>query len=178
MTELMQAHRQWMSRAPDERFTSLLDMQNFKRQIRDHSRSQVISSRGLTVRPVEDDARALQIMGHGNGLPAAAPTHWSFGQLCSLASPGNSPASYFRDTNMPAPMIADCLNYNLRFTRGVEDIGVLLTTNEDGGVNELRSVNGPNYGRIYDADVVDALVDRFGDASWGPGACPASSASR
>ncbi len=68
---------------------------------------------------------------------------------------------------MPAPMIADCLNYNLRFTRGVEDIGVLLTTNEDGSVNELRSVNGPNYGRVYDADVVDALVDRFGDGVTG-----------
>ena len=25
--------------------------------------------------------------------------------------------------------------------------------------NELRSVNGPNYGRIYDADVVDTLVE-------------------
>ena len=32
MTELMQAHRQWASRAPDERFTSLLDMQDFKRR--------------------------------------------------------------------------------------------------------------------------------------------------
>jgi hypothetical protein len=62
LTELMQAHRQWMSRAPDERFTSLLDMQDFKRRVRDNSRSQVISNRGLTVRPVEDDARALQIM--------------------------------------------------------------------------------------------------------------------
>jgi hypothetical protein len=59
---------------------------------------------------------------------------------------------------MPAPMIADCLNYNLRFTRGVEDIGVLVTSNDEGSVNELRSVNGPNYGRVYDADVVDALV--------------------
>jgi hypothetical protein len=57
----------------------------------------VISGRGLNVRPVEDDPRALQIMGYGNGLPAAAPTHWSFGQLCSLASPGHSPASYFRE---------------------------------------------------------------------------------
>jgi hypothetical protein len=67
-----------------------------------------------------------------------APTHWSFGQLCSLASPGNSPASYFRETQIPAPMIADCLNYNLRFTRGVEDIGVLVTSNDEGSVNELR----------------------------------------
>ncbi len=167
MTELMQAHRQWMSRAPDERFTSLIDMQDFKCRLRDNSRSQVISSRGLNVRPVEDDPRALQIMGYGNGLPAAAPTHWSFGQLCSLASPGNSPASYFRETQMPAPIIADCLNYNLRFTRGVEGIGILLTTNEDGGVNELRSVNGPNYGRIYDAEVVDTLVEKFGDGVSG-----------
>src|SRR5271155_2177207 len=167
LTELMQAHRQWMSRAPDERFTSMLDMQEFKRRLRDNSRSHVISSRGLNVRPVEDDPRALQIKGYGNGLPAAAPTHWSFGQLCSLASPGNSPASYFRETQMPAPMIADCLNYNLRFTRGVEDIGVLLTTNEDGSVNELRSVNGPNYGRIYDAEVVDTLVEKFGDGVSG-----------
>ena len=136
-------------------------MRAFKRRLRDNSRSQVISSRGLTVRPVEDDARALQIIGYGNGLPAAAPTHWSFAQLCSLASPGNSPASYFRDVSMPAPMIADCLNYNLRFTRGVEDVGILLT--EDGPVSELRAVNGPNYGRVWDADIVDLLVDRFGD---------------
>ena len=161
MTTLMQAHRQWMSRAPDERFTSLLDMQDFKRRVRDNSRSHTISSRKVNILPVEDDPRALQIL--GGSFPAAAPTHWSFGQLCSLASPGNSPASYFRETNMPAPMIADCLNYNLRFTRGVEDIGVLVTSNEDGSVNELRSVNGPNYGRVYDADVVDALVERFGD---------------
>src|SRR5439155_6452636 len=128
-------------------------------------RSHVLSSRGVNVLPVEDDPRALQIL--GGDFPAAAPTHWSFGQLCSLASPGNSPASYFRDVNMPAPMIADCLNYNLRFTRGVEDVGVLLTTNEDSSVNELRSVNGPNYGRIYDAEVVDTLVDRFGDGVSG-----------
>ena len=165
MTELMQAHRQWMSRAPDERFTSLIDMQAFKRRVRDNSRSHVLSSRKVNLLPVEDDPRALQVV--GGAFPAAARTHWSFGQLCSLASPGNSPASYFRETNMPAPMIADCLNYNLRFTRGVEDIGVLLTANEDGSVNELRSVNGPNYGRIYDADVVDTLVEKFGDGVSG-----------
>ena len=165
MTELMQAHRQWMSRAPDERFTSLIDMQAFKRRVRDNSRSHVLSSRKVNLLPVEDDPRALQVL--GGAFPAAAPTHWSFGQLCSLASPGNSPASYFRETNMPAPMIADCLNYNLRFTRGVEDIGVLVTTNEDDSVNELRSVNGPNYGRIYDADVVDTLVEKFGDGVSG-----------
>ena len=173
MTELMQASRQWASRAPDERFTDLLDMQAFKHRIREASRSHLLSSRKVNVLPVEDDPRGLQIL--GGSFPAAVPTHWSFGQLCSLASPGNSPASYFRDTNMPAPMIADCLNYNLKFTRGVEDIGVLLTSKGDYD-NELRSVNGPNYGRIYDAEVVDTLVEKFGEASRGSGACRASSA--
>jgi len=94
----------------------------------------------------------LALTGYGcNDLTGSAMTHWSFGQLCSLASPGNSPASYFREARIPAPMIADCLNYNLRFTRGIEDVGVLVT--RDGHASELRSVNGPNYGRVYDADV-------------------------
>ena len=159
MTELMQANRQWSTRAPDERFTSLIEMQAFKRSIRDRSQSHVISSRNLEVLPYGDDPRGLQV---AIGATGAAASHWSFGQLCSLASPGNSPGSYFRDTNMPAPMIADCLNYNLKFTRGIEDIGVLLTQKGDYD-NDLRSVNGPNYGRIYDADVVDSLVDKFGD---------------
>ena len=75
-------------------------------------------------------------------------------------------------------MIADCLNYDLKFTRGVEDIGVLVTSNDDGSVNELRSVNGPNDGRIYDAEVVDTLVENFGDGVSGHCSCRASSANR
>ena len=51
MTTLMQAHRQWSSRAPDERFTSLIDMQAFKRRVREQSHSKVISSRRLTIDP-------------------------------------------------------------------------------------------------------------------------------
>jgi hypothetical protein len=162
-TTLTQASQQWMSRPSDERFESLIDMQAFKRRIKDSSRTEVISSRGLEVYPAESDPRALLVQGPDRAL--STPTHWSFGQLCSLASPGNSPASYFRETRMPAPMIADCLNYNLRFTRGVEDIGVLLTRDDE--FTELRSVNGPNYGRVYDADVVDSLVDKFGDGVSG-----------
>jgi hypothetical protein len=57
----MQAHRQWMSRAPDERFTSLLDMQDFKRSVRDRSQSHILSSRKLEVLPIEDDPLGLQV---------------------------------------------------------------------------------------------------------------------
>jgi hypothetical protein len=47
MTTLMQAHRQWSSRAPDERFTSLIGMQAFKHRVREQSippSSAVVSS--------------------------------------------------------------------------------------------------------------------------------------
>ena len=94
----------------------------------------------------------------------AAPTHWSFGQLCSLAATP-SPASYFRDSRLPTPIIADCLKFNLRFTRGVEDVK-LLVSGQDVDV-ELRAATGPRYGRIWNADVVDALVERFGDGVSG-----------
>jgi hypothetical protein len=70
MTELMQASRQWSSRAPDERFTSLLDMQAFKHRVREASRSHLLSSRKVNVLPVEDDPRGLQIL--GGSLAAAA----------------------------------------------------------------------------------------------------------
>ena len=48
MTDPDPSHRQWMSRPPDERFTACIDMQAFKRRIRDNSRTKVISSRSLS----------------------------------------------------------------------------------------------------------------------------------
>jgi hypothetical protein len=164
-TTLTQASQQWMSRPADERFTSIIEMQAFKGQLRDASTSKVISSRQLHLQPTGDSVHSLTVLDQSGY--SSAPTHWSFGQLCSLASPGNSPASYFRETRMPAPVIADCLNYNLRFARSVEDIGILTTTLRDDDFSELRSVNGPNYGRVYDANVVDALIDKFGDGVSG-----------
>jgi hypothetical protein len=85
----------------------------------------------------------------------------AFGQICSLAA-RPSPASYFRESRVPADIIADALNFNLRFTRDVEDVGVLATMgDEDNGLgvptgSELRAATGPAYGRIWDADIVDA----------------------
>src|SRR3954467_15781209 len=136
------------------------------RDLRDRSRAVVESTRKIELFPDDTDMthRGLQL-GIGRGPLAGvamAPTHWSFGQLCSLASPGNSPAVYFRDSRLPAPVIADCLNYNLRFTRDVESIGLLASYGDHNSPGALRAATGPNYGRIWNADTVDMLVDRFG----------------
>jgi hypothetical protein len=162
MTTLTQAHRQWASRPADERFTSLTDMQAFAALSRQTSRSKVVSTREIELIPDADDYKGL-LIGDRDGTQAV-PTHWSFGQLCSLAATP-SPASYFRESGLPTPIIADCLNYNLRFTRGVEDVKLLVSG--QGADVELRAATGPRYGRIWNADVVDALVERFGDGVSG-----------
>lgn len=62
------------------------------------------------------------------------------------------------------PIAADCLNYGLQYKRQIEDVGVLLQRN---GSDMLRAATGPRYGRIWNADVVGGLVDRFGDGVSG-----------
>jgi hypothetical protein len=175
MTTLMQASQQWASRPADERFVSLHEMGAKMRDLRDRSRQTVESTRKIELFPDEADPkhRGLYLGMDAGPLAGAAmaPTHWSFGQLCSLASPGNSPASYFRDSGLPAPMIADDLNFNLRFSRKVDEVGLMAVFGEDTAVGTpggaLRAATGPNYGRVWNVEVVDMLVDKFGDGISG-----------
>lgn len=159
---LMQASSQWASRPADERFVSLYEMQDKMRQLRLRSTTDVVSNRKIELIP-DVDHRRLRLGINSGALAGLAmePTHWSFGQLCSLASPGNSPAGYFRESGLSTDVIADCLNENLRFARGVESVGILGTAKDGGGL--MRAATGPNYGRIWNSEVVDALVENFGD---------------
>ncbi len=151
------ASRQWAMRPDDERFISLDEMQTKLDHLRTYSAARAVSSRSLQVRPVEGDHHGLVITGP-NGAPVA-PTHWAFGQLAQRAG---TPAGYIR--TLPSPLAADCLNHGLQ-SRSIEDMGVLLYKN--GGPAELRAVTGPNYGRVWNADIVRALRGRFGDGVSG-----------
>lgn len=154
---LMQANQQWMNRPDDERFTSLTELHSACVEFREHSSARVISSRRLTAVPNSDN-HGLMVMGPtGN---QATPSNWAFGQLAQLAE---APAGYLR--TLPAPIAADCINYGLRYKRDVEEVGVLLTANGSGP--QLRAVTGPNYGRIWNADIVGGLVRAFGDGLSG-----------
>ena len=156
MSTLMQASRQWSSRPSDERYTSLTDMLSHFNSVRMQSKGVVVPSRRIAVQPT-DDNKGLEIVGP-NGH-AYAPTHWAFGQLAQRAE---APAGYLR--TLPAPIAADCVNYGLQYKRDVEDVGVLLQRN---GSNVVRAVTGPNYGRVWNSDIVQSLVDRFGDGTNG-----------
>ncbi len=149
--EIMTASQQWSNRPADERFVSLDAMQNFLDAARSHSAARVLASRDLQVRPT--DGNGLGVEGPNGSI--VFPTNWAFGQL---AQRSGAPMSYLR--TLPAPLAADCMNYGLQ-TREIEDLGVLLYKN--GGAPELRAVTGPQYGRIWNADIVRALRERFGN---------------
>jgi hypothetical protein len=157
MTTLMQASHQWATRPDDQRFTSLFDMKRQMDFVRDHSNARVVSSRSIELVPVGTDHRGLVAL-TGDGKEYA-PTHFSFGQLAQLAE---GPAAYLR--TLPSEIAADALNYGLGFKRGVSDVGVLVY---DNGTTELRAATGPNYGRIWNSDIVSSLIDHAGDGVSG-----------
>lgn len=177
MTTLTQCSEQWMKRPADERFLSLDEMAETKQRIRDNSLSNVISNRALKFAPhPANPNKGITIEGTSGYYD---PTHYSFGQIASLAK---APAGYLR-TLHPA-LVADALNYGMQFNRDVEEVGVLRTKTmvEGNGMVgtvdqiagdslvehvELRAATGPNYGRVWDVDIINMLRNRFGDGRTG-----------
>lgn len=156
MTNLTQASIQWASRPDDERFINLHDLLERVARVQAESRNVVVSNKALSIVP-DDDNRGLKVFGpNGHGY---APTHFAFGQLAASLE---SPAGYLR--SLPSPLVADALNFKAQYSRGVEDVGCLLQRN---GENILRAVTGPNYGRIWNADVVRSLINHVGDGVTG-----------
>ncbi len=162
MTVLMQASNQWASRPDDQRFTSLHEMLARMQYARDHSNARVVSSRSIELAPVGTDHRGLSVIVGDEHV--YNPTHFSFGQLAQLAE---APAGYLR--TLPSELAADALNFGLGFKRGAADVGVLLYKD---GTTELRAATGPNYGRIWNADIISSLIDHVGDGVTGPWKVP------
>jgi hypothetical protein len=156
MSTLMQASHQWATRPAEERFLSLPEMLAAAEAERAISRAAVVSSRRLRAVPTEDNAG---IVIEGPNGHAYAPTHWAFGQAANLTG---APAAYLR--GLPAPLAADCLNYGFQVERDAQDIGVLLSRN---GSDQIKAMTGPRYGRIWNSEVIRALMDRFGDGRTG-----------
>ncbi len=167
--ELFQASNQWASRPADQRFTSLTDLHARTLHMRERAHQSVVSSRKLHIHGVDDKALAYSIGDNEQGVL----THWSFGQACALAG---APVGYMR--KLHPKLVADNMNYGLRFMRDSADVGLLThdyrpDLGED--VSQLDAMNalqlsaatGPNYGRIWNSDVVGTLVKNFGDGVTG-----------
>lgn len=154
--------KQWMARPADERFLSLSALREHTRKRADKSKETRVENRKfelLAPEPVAGDPDSIHRLDVGlPGGECVALTHHSFNQIAGLA---RFPAEPLR--RLPSQITADALNYCLRYTRDVEEV---KTYHSD----ELMAVTGPDYGRIYDHDVVGAVQqvagNGTGDERW------------
>ena len=146
---------EWFSRPADERHLSLSELFGAVRGRAERSRARTVESAAIRVEASRDDAQRLALMLPGEDVPLA-PTHWSFGQLASLVG---APATYLRQ--LPAPLAGINLQYGLTAHRAEQ----IKTLEVDDGRVELRAVTGPDYGRIFDHELVGAVQRIAGDGA-------------
>ena len=155
------AFRRNGSRVPDdERYLSLSDLYAAVRGRADRATARTVETKALRVEASRDNAERLSLHVQGRDEPIA-PTHWSFGQMCSLVG---APAGYLRQ--LPAPLAGINMQHGLLSHRAE----LIKTLESDDGRVELRAVTGPDYGRIWDHELVAAVMkiagNGTGDTRW------------
>ncbi|RMB01960.1 DUF932 domain-containing protein [Eilatimonas milleporae] len=151
---------EWFSRPDDEKYLSLSELYASVKGRAERSKTRTVESAAIRVEAHRDDPEKLALVLPDAEAPVA-PTHWSFGQLASLVS---APAAYLRQ--LPGPLAGINLQYGLTNHRA-EQVKTMEVAN---GRTELRAVTGPDYGRIYDHELVAAVQriagDGVGDTRW------------
>jgi len=151
---------EWFKRPDDERFLSLDALAEMVRGRAERSRTRVVDSALIHVEASRTDSERLSLMLPGAEAPVA-PTHWSFGQLATLVG---APSAYLRQ--LPAALAGINLQYGLTSHRA-EQIKTMEIADDR---VELRAVTGPDYGRIFDHELVEAVQriagNGTGDTRW------------
>lgn len=153
--QITTAQREWFARPEDERFESLEAM--YQAALRDKADcvARTVPVQDVRAKATEDGRVILN--GKTN---AASLTHWSFGQVASLAG---APAGYLR--TLPADLAAAALNVGLdrlQATRSEHQLYFRAPMRGD-GIRDLdqlqvRAVTSTDYGRIHDADIINRLI--------------------
>jgi hypothetical protein len=152
---------QWYTRPDDQKYCSLEELYTFTKARFDRSRSLTVNSKQIRLQaPDKENPDLIEVFLPGQDQPTV-PTHWAFGQACSLV---NAPASYLR--TLPGKLAAFNLQYGLINHRSNEQVKIWETEADDGSTHlDMRAMTGPAYGRIGDFELVDAvkrIADRTG----------------
>jgi hypothetical protein len=153
---------QWYNRPDDQKFLSLDSMLNFKKFDASRMTSRTVDTHKVKIIGDYDEANPsrgnifVEYTDDNNQEHNNLPTNWSFGQLSQLAG---APAGYLRD--LPAPIAADCIQWGLKYNRGKELIKVYGNQAQGG---ELRAATGPDYGRIFDWEILEPIKNLVEDS--------------
>lgn len=153
---------QWFSRPNDQKFLSITDLYKHVKYEADLSKSNIIDFRTIKTQTSTKDPNTLKFLLPTSDVPIEAEaTHWSFGQMATLLG---APAGYLR--KLPATIAGINLQYMANNFRS-EMVKTYIRQN---GKTEIRAVTGPEYGRILDAEVVEAVQkiagNGIGDTHW------------
>lgn len=165
-TNLYEANQQWAHRPADQRFQTLDQLRESVHSRRLRCRSTDIAKAKVIAETTEGGGIIVN-----QNIAPCAPTHWAFGQLCqaSRLNDVSAPASYMRQ--LPADLAVKCLNEG--FKNGDRDAHKFMTITPEDPAQPgiLQAVTSTTYGRIWDADCVDAvqrIVERSGGKFFNP----------
>ena len=156
-TNLYDAHKQWVSRSPDERFANVEALLDFTGKRKRDSVEDLRSLRSLRI--YASRGGALNLNGH---LPHAILTNWAFSQLCQRLG---APAGYLR--TLPADVAAQCLEYGI--ARSPDECNILtrkIADAENDAANLAAAFTSGSYGRIWDYDVLTELQSAIAETGW------------
>ena len=155
---LTRASQQWFNRPDDERYLSLGDLREAVASRKAQSWTAAPKLNTLRAKVVDNEI-ALNCYDPSHGERRdLIPTNWGFGQLAQVAK---APAAYLR--TLPAELAAINLQWGLEMNPIREDGLVLAQTN---GEDHLRAITSVSYGRIWDLQVVDAVIKANSAGNW------------
>jgi hypothetical protein len=139
------AHREWASRPPDERFASVHALFDAARARRQRIEERTIITGEFRTDAVDGDLALREASGR-----TAALTHWSFGQLATIAS---APPNYLR--SLPASIASDAINDGLqRVDRDEHQLFV-----EEAAPWTVHAITSPRYARVHHDELASRVLD-------------------
>lgn len=150
--------RQWAMRPDDERYLSLPDLYAATDRAARESYVEPADANGITAIPLDDNKGMHFQIGNGKPMPA---TNIAFSQIAGFAG---APTRFL--AKLPAELAARCLNFGLgrESSEDISRVGYVrrpVMQDEGAGYVDksyMRGFTSPNYGRIYDRDIVAALM--------------------
>src|SRR3954463_6236140 len=139
------AHREWASRPPDERFASVHALYEAARARRQRIEERTIDTVDFRTEADEDDLVLRETSGR-----TAALTHWSFGQLATIAS---APPNYLR--SLPAAIASSAINVGLQQQRR-EQHKLLAERTAPWTVHAITS---SRYARVHHDELASRVLD-------------------
>jgi len=139
------AHREWAARPPDERYASVHALYEAARARRQRIEERTIDTGDFRTEADDDDLVLRESSGR-----TAALTHWSFGQLATIAG---APPSYLR--TLPAGIASNAINYGLqRVAREQHQLFI-----ERSVPWTVHAMTSPRYARVHHHELAARVLD-------------------